>query len=387
MVMGIIFKHVLGGCLWQFLQFRKLFLGARARPSLSTSKTLVISCLGLGNSVLSVPFVTALKERSKEGKVDVLALNRSSCGIFMGTGSCHESFSYEQNLFRRIKLLWNLRKNHYDLCFLTFPTLSLPMEVLPLFIGGRYAICHDYSGQHVYFRYLRGMFHELIPIDSDIHDIEQNFALLDNFTHENIRFREYPPFKISSRNRLFAQSFLKKHVIEKNDMLMVVHPGSKRSSLYKRWPLKNFVDLARLLQANVGVKIVFVLGPDEEGLKEEINRYHFSILQSSALDDVMAVIDLCSYFISNDSGIMHVASLLKVPIFAIWGGTDERRNGARGLDVTNIANEDLTCRPCIRIVPEFECQKKGHDCITGITVEHVYRTILERITLGTKKGA
>ncbi len=88
----------------------------------------------------------------------------------------------------------------------------------------------------------------------------------------------------------------------------------------KRWPLENFIELGALLSGK-GVKVEYLLGPDENGIRAE---FEASIKSSGNLLPLMSIKELkskirgYSLFISSDTGPMHLAWALKVPVIAIF---------------------------------------------------------------------
>ena len=88
----------------------------------------------------------------------------------------------------------------------------------------------------------------------------------------------------------------------------------------KRWPLEKFIELGKLLAAN-GHKIDFILGPDENDLRQSLENELPSgckLLPFMPLPKLMAVISTYNLFISSDTGPMHLAWSLKVPVIAIF---------------------------------------------------------------------
>ena len=84
------------------------------------------------------------------------------------------------------------------------------------------------------------------------------------------------------------------------------------------------------------------------------------------LGEAMGVIKECRLFVSNDSGLMHVASALGVPTVAIFGSTDPIATGPRGAG-TRIVTHEVSCAPCLR----RECPT-DYRCLLSIEPEEVW---------------
>ena len=96
------------------------------------------------------------------------------------------------------------------------------------------------------------------------------------------------------------------------------------------------------------------------------------------LPALAGVLSRCRSFVSNDSGAMHLAAAVDVPVVGIFGPTREWATsplpGPRGLD-TAIVHTDVWCRPCmLRTCPI------DHRCMTGIAVDDVIAPVL--VSLG-----
>jgi heptosyltransferase-2 len=76
--------------------------------------------------------------------------------------------------------------------------------------------------------------------------------------------------------------------------------------------------------------------------------------------------------ICNDTGVMHIASALDVPVVAIFGPGDPNMIGPRG--PADILIKDCKYRPCFD-----KCGKKTADCLLKISVEDVWDVVSKRI--------
>jgi heptosyltransferase-2 len=88
---------------------------------------------------------------------------------------------------------------------------------------------------------------------------------------------------------------------------------------------------------------------------------------TTSLGEAMGIIGKCDLFVTNDSGLMHVAAALGVPTLAIFGSTDHVATGPRGLR-TRIIKHDVDCSPCLK--PECPTDFK---CMLSIGTEEVWR--------------
>jgi heptosyltransferase-2 len=99
------------------------------------------------------------------------------------------------------------------------------------------------------------------------------------------------------------------------------------------------------------------------------------LVGQTTLAQLVGVIARCAAFVSNDSGAMHVAAALGVPLTAIFGPTDERVTSPGGrADAIDLLAQDVFCRPCLL----RECPI-DHRCMKRIDVDTVLRSVARHL--------
>jgi lipopolysaccharide heptosyltransferase II len=78
--------------------------------------------------------------------------------------------------------------------------------------------------------------------------------------------------------------------------------------------------------------------------------------------------------VSNDSGAMHLAAAVGVPVVAVFGPTNEQATAPLGRDgvFTEVITHDVWCRPCML----RECPI-DHRCMAGITPDRVFTSLIQ----------
>jgi ADP-heptose:LPS heptosyltransferase len=153
-------------------------------------------------------------------------------------------------------------------------------------------------------------------------------------------------------------------------------PGSKHFT--KMYPAEYFIELGKMLRAE-GFEIVIFGGKDDtdvcrkvsEGIPDSINLCNANELLKTAVN-----IKLCKAVICNDSGLMHTAAAVKIPVIAIFGST-VKEFGFVPFGVKNIIleNNSLSCRPCSHIGRD-KCPKKHFDCMRKLTPGWVFENTM-----------
>ena len=372
--MRTITKYIFVILIWFLSIVRRLYRGRR-QVELEDSHCLVVSLSGIGNAIMCLPLLQALKEQHGAAAVDVLTTGAAQETIFRNIGFTDEIYKYPLNLRQKCSLLLFLRKKKYDALLLAFPTPEISYAVLPTLINPRTALTHDYSMFHPFFKYLGHIADRVLPIRTDLHDIEQNLHLIESCNVNKFEFKAYPTVHLSKASLENADEFYRKNKLGSNSILCFMHPGSKRGADYKRWPVANFLTLGQLLVQENNIKIVAIIGPDEIELRDQFAKSGFILLESTDFATTLAILSRASFLVSNDSGLMHTAALLEIPTVTVWGGTDVSRNGARGNLAINVMNKSMPCRPCVKFVANVRCPDAAFLCIRSIDAEQVYQSI------------
>jgi len=97
---------------------------------------------------------------------------------------------------------------------------------------------------------------------------------------------------------------------------------------------------------------------------------------SASLTETAALIARCESFIGNDSGLMHLAEAVGVPVVALFGPTVHEFGYAPSLPSSRTIERRLACRPCSRN-GATPCPKRTYECLERIGAELVLRTVLE----------
>lgn len=105
-------------------------------------------------------------------------------------------------------------------------------------------------------------------------------------------------------------------------MKIIICPGSAQNQKFKRWPVKKFVELARLSELH-GMIVLIILGPEEQDL---VNIFlQFNTIQSASFDELKSLSDDVDLVVCNDSFLLHFFSIINKKVLALYGPTDPNR--------------------------------------------------------------
>jgi len=152
----------------------------------------------------------------------------------------------------------------------------------------------------------------------------------------------------------------------------------------KRWPVDRFISVAKKIQQQTDCAWILFGGKNDSEITGQIeseaqtaNLKIHNLAGKTSLRELMAVLKLCRALLTNDTGPMHLASALAVPVVAIFGSTSPELTGPIFSDGSRIIKSDAPCSPCfLRECPiDFRCMK-------GITVERVVDEVLGTVKRG-----
>jgi heptosyltransferase-2 len=143
-------------------------------------------------------------------------------------------------------------------------------------------------------------------------------------------------------------------------LVLTICPGAEYGPA-KRWPVGNFVAVARHFVATRKAKIVLLGAPSDLPTAEEFARQMPEVdnrVGKTSLPEFMEALVSSRLVLSNDSGAMHLASALGVPTMAIFGSTEPLLTGPMGVR-SRVLRHHVPCSPCfLRECPiDFECMK------------------------------
>ncbi|MDD5757471.1 MAG: lipopolysaccharide heptosyltransferase II [Desulfobulbaceae bacterium] len=152
----------------------------------------------------------------------------------------------------------------------------------------------------------------------------------------------------------------------------------------KCWPAERYGEVAHNVLSSCGGSVLVFGTRDDTQAAEKIGQQVGSITDltgKTTLAKAMALIDLCNTFITNDSGLMHVAAALTTPLVAIFGSTDSVATGPFSNNAIIVKNT-LPCSPCLKThcPTNFECMKG----ISVTEVENAVLTLLKRGEAGRR---
>jgi len=169
-----------------------------------------------------------------------------------------------------------------------------------------------------------------------------------------------------------VKKLLLKEGMDLSRKLIVIHPSSSNPA--KMWEKTRYAELIKKLKSYSECEIIIVGTREEHLLAEEIIRASdknvFNFCGELNLKELAALLQHADLFVGNDSGPMHMAAAMDVPVIAIFGrnipGVGPKRWGPYGKK-HKVFHKDPLCVKCY----DRECPY-GYKCLTAVTVEEVF---------------
>jgi heptosyltransferase-2 len=163
-----------------------------------------------------------------------------------------------------------------------------------------------------------------------------------------------------------------------------ISPGAAYGDA-KRWLPERFAESGRQLAGELEASVLVFGAAAERPLCETValalRREGIDARNLAGETSLREFIDLaaaCRLFLTNDSGAMHVSSALGVPTVAVFGATDDTTTGPTG-ELSRVVREHAECSPCLLRQCPID-----HRCMTRVTAAGVAAAAL--LLLGGKEN-
>lgn len=326
----------------------------------------------VGDMVMAQSLFITLKQRSSAVEIDVLAPVWSN-PILARMPEVREAINLpvshgEFGLFRRYKLGQSLRSKHYDQAIIT--PRSYKSALVPFFAKAKQRT--GYRGEMRY-----GLINDIHPLDKNIlkQTVQRYVALgLDDGLDTNSVQPPSIPFPKLTVDENNLQRLLTTLKLNLDKPVIAFLPGAEYGEA-KRWPIEYYAELANKLNAQ-GVQ-VWILGSEKDRQAAEAIAKENSAINLcgvTQLEDSIDLLSVCKSAVTNDSGLMHIAAAVNIPLVAIYGSstpdyTPPLTNKAK------IQYLGLECSPCFK----RECPLGHTKCLNDITTDSIFQSVLEQL--------
>jgi ADP-heptose:LPS heptosyltransferase len=185
-------------------------------------------------------------------------------------------------------------------------------------------------------------------------------------------FDRQPEIKLTREEKHAARQFLDNLGIRESDLVIGVHAGARNT--VRQWGEQSFLQVAEKVAASYPVKVLWFHEPGSP----DPPRRRGLIAVALPLRQFLAVVSECRVLLCNDTGPMHLAISVGVPVVSVFGPTLPAWFGPRNEQSRVVLHEGVWCRPCFDY-----CIFDQPYCLRAISVDEVLKAsieVLERAT-------
>ena len=321
----------------------------------------------VGDAVMTIPALEAVRDNFPASTLVVLARpwviplfeNHPAVDHVL---PIRKGEGYLSDLVEIIRVARLIRRHKFDLAIL-FQN-AFEAALLACLGGIRFRIGYNTDGR----RFL--LSHAAIRNDKilKLHQVEYYLSLLKAIGW-TARSKDSRLF-IGEKDMETMRYLLLSKGIGEDDFLLGLSPGAVFGPA-KRWPAERFAFIGDRASERWGAKVL-VLGSERERdicmvVCKSMKHAMLNLCGMTTIGEAMALIKRCRFFVTNDSGLMHIAAALNVPMVAIFGSTDPVTTGPRS-QKARIVKHRIDCSPCLR--PECPTDYR---CMLDIEPEEVWK--------------
>ena len=340
--------------------------GVRRAP---VNRLLIRSVNWLGDAIMTTPAIDVIRRNFPQAEITLLA-NPLVSQLFQHFPALDRIITFDRSgthggVLGRLRLAGELRKEHFDAAII-FPN-SFDSAFVPWLAGIPRRLGKNSDGRGLLLT------ERVSPrkLKAGGHEVDNYLELLRSFGLQGQASKPHLTTTVVEQQAAAAR--FSEAGISPDDFLLGINPGATFGSA-KRWYPDRFAEAARRLSAAWGAKVVIFGGPGETDIAGEIEQLLPGSLNLAGKTDVrqlMALIQRCNFFITNDSGPMHIAAAFDVPLVAVFGSTDHSGTAPCSAHA-RIVRRDIPCAPCkLRECPT------DHKCMTAVTADDVVQAALQ----------
>jgi ADP-heptose:LPS heptosyltransferase len=213
------------------------------------------------------------------------------------------------------------------------------------------------------------------PRSSTVHNVEFN---LDALRRLNVPILDpFPRIPLADADVAAVELWFRdNHLMDR--IVVAINPNCGREN--ERWGIERFAALSDRIVKEFNASILLVWGPGEEKDAARLRSLMKSpslLLPKTTLPQSAAFLKRCTYFVSNDSGPMHIGAAVGVPTLGIFGPVNPRLQGPYGKQNRWVNHSALDCLGC-----NLQSCPIGIKCMTELSVEEVFAEFKQLVLQG-----
>ncbi len=331
-------------------------------------KILIRATNWVGDAIMALPALRVVRARFPDARIAILA-RPYVADIYRGQKICDELISYDPKgahagLVGRERLAKELRKQKFDVALLLQNAFDAAWLAWRSGIPERVGYARD-GRSLLLTRKIPAPKRGEIPAHEQFYYLEllRRAGWIDSLPGES-----FIALDVSEEHRRQAEEALSSAGARPNAVRIAIGAGASYGSA-KCWPPDRFAEFVNRFRLHTDADVILFGTAAEQKVSDAIGAGikgpSISLVGKTAIAALPALLSRCQLFVGNDSGAMHVAAAVGLPVVAIFGPTDPRGTAPITPRCT-VMQEKPYCNPCfLRRCPI------DHRCMTSVTPEAV----------------
>ena len=331
-------------------------------------KILIRATNWIGDAIMALPALRAVRKRFPEAEIAIVG-RPYVADIYRDQEICDQLIPYDPRglhagLSGRERLAAEVRAQKFDMALLLQNAFDAAWLAWRARIPERIGYARD-ARSFLLTKAIPLPRHGESPAHEKFYYLEllRRAGWLDSAQDET-----FISLRVSEEKRRSADEFLCESGVRQGALRIAIGAGASYGSA-KCWPPPRFAEVANQLQSEADADVI-LFGTAAEAsvstaISAEMRRPPIDLTGKTAIADLPALLSQCHLFIGNDSGAMHVAAAVGLPVIAVFGPTDPEGT-APVTPRCSIVQQKPYCSPCfLRSCPT------DHRCMTAITANMV----------------
>jgi heptosyltransferase-2 len=338
-------------------------MGSRHEKMIQQDSILIVGPSWIGDMVMAQSLMKVIKINQPDVAIDVLA-PKWSLGILARMPEVRDGIALdvkhgELGFGKRYQTGKSLRAKQYKQAYVLPKTLKAAL--VPYFAN--IPVRTGFFGEMRF-----GLINDVKPLDKVALDqTVKKYASLAQQSDQTIS-TPFPELKVNADN---AETLLQKHKIDHQNLLVSFMPGAEYGPA-KQWPVAHFAELAQKINQIGGQVLIF--GSDKDRSDgdaiAESNSNVINLCGETTIEGAVDLIGSTHIAVTNDSGLMHVAASVGIPLVSIYGSSSPLFTPPL-TDKAIVEWLKLECAPCFK----RECPLQHLNCLRQITPQSVFKHI------------